>query len=57
MFDWDDEAKPLTLGTSLFLCIQSQVFFEDKTSYHDVSVSGDTFVQLEDHVKVGSVDF
>jgi fatty acid synthase subunit alpha, fungi type len=39
--DWDDEAKPLSPGTSLFFRIQSQVSFKDKTSYRDVSVSGE----------------
>jgi len=58
-FDWDDEFKPLEAGTSLIFRIQSQVSFKDKTSYRDVSVSGDIFVrnQLKVFVKVGSVDF
>lgn len=57
-FDWD-ETKPLLAGTSLLFRIQSQVFFKDKTSYRDVSISGDVFVrdQLKRLVKVGSVDF
>jgi fatty acid synthase subunit alpha, fungi type len=39
--------------------VQSQVTFKDKTSYRNVSVSGDVFVrnQLKWFVKVGSVDF
>jgi fatty acid synthase subunit beta len=39
--------------------VQSQVTFKDKTSYRDVSVSGDIFVrdQLKRFVKVGSVNF
>jgi hypothetical protein len=36
-FDWDNESKPLEDGTSLIFCIQSQVSFKDKTSYHDVA--------------------
>ena len=49
----------LLAGTSLIFCIQSQVSFKDKTAYHNVSVSGDIFIQnqLKVLVKVGSVDF
>lgn len=58
-FEWDDESNPLTAGTSLIFRIKSQVSFKDKTSYRDVSVSGDIFIrdQLKRLVKVGSVDF
>jgi len=58
-FEWDDASKPLQAGTSLIFCVQSRVMFKDKTSYHDVSVSGDVFIcdQLKRLVKVGSVDF
>ena len=58
-FDWDDEMKPLQAGTSLIFCVRSQLTFKDKTSYHNVSVSGNIFVcdQLKHLVKVGSIDF
>ena len=58
-FEWDDESVPLNAGTALIFRVQSQVTFKDKTSYRDVSVSGDIFVrdQLKRFVKVGSVDF
>jgi fatty acid synthase subunit alpha, fungi type len=58
-FEWDDESMPLNAGTALVFRVQSQVTFKDKTSYRDVSVSGDIFVrdQLKRFVKVGSVDF
>jgi fatty acid synthase subunit alpha len=58
-FDWHDETKPLQAGTSLLFRIQSEVSFKDKTSYRNVSVSGDVFVrdQLKRLVKVGSMDF
>ena len=58
-FEWDDESGPLLAGTALIFRVQSRVTFKDKTSYRDVSVSGDIFVrdQLKTYVKVGSVDF
>ncbi|THV07258.1 fatty acid synthase [Dendrothele bispora CBS 962.96] len=58
-FDWDDESKPLTAGTSLIFRIESSVSFKDRTSFRDVTVTGDIFVrdQLKNLVKVGSIDF
>ena len=55
-FDWKDM---LLAGTSLIFCIQSQISFKDKTTYRNVSVSGDIFVrnQLKVLAKVRSVDF
>ena len=40
-FEWDGESVPLQTGTALIFCVQSQVTFKDKTSYRDMSVSGD----------------
>ncbi|THV02954.1 hypothetical protein K435DRAFT_852388 [Dendrothele bispora CBS 962.96] len=58
-FDWDDESKPLTAGSSLIFRIESSVSFKDRTSFRDVIVTGDIFVrdQLNKLVKVGSIDF
>ncbi|KAJ6512975.1 fatty acid synthase [Mycena sanguinolenta] len=58
-FEWIDESKPLLAGTSLIFRVKSKVSFKDKTSYRDVSVSGNIFVrnQLKALVLVGSVDF
>ena len=44
---------------SLIFRIQSQVSFKDKTTYRNVSVSGDIFVrnQLKVLIKIGCVDF
>ena len=58
-FEWDDMSVPLLAGTSLIFRIKSQVSFKDKTTYRNVSVSGDIFIrnQLKVLVKVGSVDF
>ena len=49
----------LLAGTSLIFHVQSQVSFKDKTSFRNISVSGDIFVrdQLKALVKVGNVDF
>ena len=57
-FEWDDPSSSLLAGTSLIFHIQSQASFKDKTSYRNVSVSGDIFVQnqLKILMKVGSVD-
>ncbi|KAF7310888.1 Fatty acid synthase [Mycena chlorophos] len=58
-FEWIDESKPLLAGTSLIFRLQSQVTFKDKTSYSNVTVTGEIFVrnQLKVLVPVGSVDF
>lgn len=58
-FDWEDETKPLLAGTSLIFRTRSEVSFKDKTSFRDISVTGDILVrnQLKTLVKVGSVDF
>ncbi|KAF7374647.1 Fatty acid synthase subunit alpha [Mycena sanguinolenta] len=58
-FEWIDESKPLLAGTSLIFRVKSKVSFKDKTSYRNVSVSGDIFVrnQMKALVSVGSVDF
>ena len=58
-FEWDDDSTPLQVCIFLTFRVHSQVTFKDKTSYLDVSVSGDAFVrdQLKRFIKVGSVDF
>jgi fatty acid synthase subunit alpha, fungi type len=56
-FEWIDE-KPLTAGASLIFRIRSQMTFQDRSSFKELSVSGDIFVrnQLKELVKVGYVD-
>ena len=51
--------KSVDTHSSLIFCIQSQVSFKDKTAYHNVSVSGDIFIQnqLKVLIKVSCVDF
>ena len=51
--------KSVDTHSSLIFCIQSQVSFKDKTTYRNVFVSGDIFVQnqLKVLVKVSCVDF
>ncbi|KAJ6477506.1 fatty acid synthase, partial [Mycena sanguinolenta] len=58
-FEWLDESKPLLPGTNLIFRVKSEVSFKDKTSYHDVYVSGDVFIrnQAKALVLVGSVNF
>jgi fatty acid synthase subunit alpha, fungi type len=58
-FEWQNTSSPLLAGISLIFRVRSQVSFKDKTSFRNVSVSGDIFVrdQLKALVKVGSVDF
>jgi fatty acid synthase subunit alpha len=57
-FGWEN-VSPLLAGTSLIFRIRSQVFFKDKSSFRNVSVSGEVFVrdQLKNLIKVGSIDF
>jgi fatty acid synthase subunit beta len=57
-FEWQN-TSPLLAGISLIFRVRSQVSFKDKTSFRNVSVSGDIFVrdQLKALVKVGIVDF
>jgi fatty acid synthase subunit alpha, fungi type len=56
-FEWIDE-NPLTTGASLVFRIRSQMTFQDRTSFKELSVSGDIFMrnQLKELVKVGYVD-
>jgi fatty acid synthase subunit alpha, fungi type len=58
-FEWNHASSPLLAGTSLIFRVRSQVSFKDRTSFQNISVSGDIFVrdQLKVLVKVGSVDF
>ncbi|PPQ94469.1 hypothetical protein CVT25_001102 [Psilocybe cyanescens] len=58
-FEWENAASPLLAGTSLIFRIQSQVSFKDRTTFRNVSVTGDVFVrnQLKVLVKVGSIEF
>ncbi|KAL0953237.1 hypothetical protein HGRIS_004490 [Hohenbuehelia grisea] len=58
-FEWDDEENPPKAGMSLIFRTQSQFSFKDKSTYKDVSISGEIFIrnQLKRLVKVGSVDF
>ncbi|KAJ7082264.1 hypothetical protein B0H15DRAFT_737284, partial [Mycena belliarum] len=55
-FEWIDESKLLLAGTRLIFRVKSQVSFKDKTSYRDVSVTGEIFVrnQLKALVLVGT---
>ncbi|EIW84299.1 fatty acid synthase [Coniophora puteana RWD-64-598 SS2] len=58
-FSWADDTEPLKADTTLVFRVKSEVTFKDKTSYRDVSVSGDIFTR--DHLKrlhkVGAVEF
>lgn len=58
-FEWADEAKPLSAGTSLIFRTSSKMSFKDKASFKDVSVTGDIYIrdQLKQLIKVGFVDF
>uniref|UniRef100_A0A0W0EUQ4 Putative fatty acid synthase n=1 Tax=Moniliophthora roreri TaxID=221103 RepID=A0A0W0EUQ4_MONRR len=58
-FDWHDETKPLTAGTSLVFRVQSEVTFKDRTTYRTVAVIGDIFTRdyLKQLSRVGSIDF
>ncbi|KAF8843701.1 hypothetical protein BDN67DRAFT_963867 [Paxillus ammoniavirescens] len=56
---WEDQTLHPKAGMTLVYRVQSQVTFKDKTSYRDVSVTGDVFMrdQLKRLKKVASVEF
>jgi fatty acid synthase subunit alpha len=58
-FEWDDETKPFLAGTSLIFRVSSEVTFKEKSSYKDITVTGDAYVRdhLKRLVKVGTIDF
>lgn len=58
-FDWEDDTRPLSPGIPLIFRVQSEVSFMDRTSYRELSVSGEILVrdQLKNLQKVGSVEF
>ncbi|KAJ3886618.1 hypothetical protein GG344DRAFT_81530 [Lentinula edodes] len=58
-FDWEDDTRPLSPGIPLIFRVQSEVSSMDRTSYRELSVSGEIFVrdQLKNLQKVGSVEF
>jgi fatty acid synthase subunit alpha, fungi type len=58
-FEWNDDTSPPEPGTKLIFQTQSRVTYKDKTSYHEVTVSGGIFIrnQLKQLISVGSVEF
>ena len=58
-FEWDDETKPLQVGTTLVFRVKSEVTYRNKTCFKAVNVSGDIFVrdQIKRLVKVGTIDY
>ncbi|TIC66451.1 hypothetical protein E3Q02_01872 [Wallemia mellicola] len=57
-FQWDDESKPLTVGTSLIFDVQSELHYGNATSYKSLNVSGRANIrnQLKELVPVGTVE-
>jgi fatty acid synthase subunit alpha len=58
-FEWDDDSKPLEVGTKLIFRTRSEVSFKSKAVLSSVAVSGDVYIrdQLKRLVKVGSVEY
>lgn len=58
-FEWEDDSRPLTAGTSLIFRFRSKVSFKDKSSYRELSSKGEIFFRnhLKQFVRVGSIEF
>lgn len=57
-FQWDNEATPLTAGTTLIFKNQSELQYKSKTAFSSVVVKGAAYVrnQIKDLIKVATVD-
>ena len=58
-FEWDDDSRPLDVGTSLTFKTKSELRYRDKTTFSSVRVTGAAFVRssTKQLVQVATVDF
>ncbi|BGP33270.1 fatty acid synthase alpha subunit Lsd1 [Rhodotorula toruloides] len=59
-FQWDDDSKPLEVGTKLQFKLESNYVYADKSSYAMATVTGGAYVitpELKLAVKVATVDY
>ncbi|GAA5924777.1 hypothetical protein JCM1841_004145 [Sporobolomyces salmonicolor] len=59
-FQWDDDSKPLEVGTTLQFKIESSYVFADKSSYSNVTVAGAAYIITPEQklaVKVATVEY
>ncbi|GAA5926751.1 trifunctional fatty acid synthase subunit FAS2 [Sporobolomyces koalae] len=59
-FQWDDESRPLTVGTDLRFKIDSSYVYADKSSYSSVKVSGAAYIITPEQklsVKVATIEY
>ncbi|GAA5878476.1 hypothetical protein JCM8547_005957 [Rhodosporidiobolus lusitaniae] len=59
-FQWDDDAKPLSVGTTLQFKVESNTVYADKSSFASVEVSGGAYVitpELKLAVKVATIEY
>ncbi|GAA6028849.1 hypothetical protein JCM8097_007429 [Rhodosporidiobolus ruineniae] len=59
-FQWDDDSKPLTAGTTLQFKVESSYVYADKSSYSSVTVSGGAYVitpEAKIAIKVATIDY
>ena len=58
-FEWDDDSRPLDVGTSLTFKTKSELRYRDKATFSSVRVTGAAFVRssTKQLVQVATVDF
>jgi acyl dehydratase len=59
-FQWDDDSKPLTAGTTLQFKVESNSIYADKSSYSSVEVTGGAYVitpELKLAIKVATIEY
>ncbi|KAK4046934.1 fatty acid synthase alpha subunit Lsd1 [Microbotryomycetes sp. JL201] len=59
-FAWDDDSKPLTVGTTLQFRVESSYTFADKSSYSSVTVEGGAYIITPEQklpIKVATVEY
>ena len=59
-FQWDDDSKPLEVGTTLQFKLESHYSFHDKSSYTMMNTTGGAYIitpELKLAVKVATVDY
>ncbi|KWU43709.1 hypothetical protein RHOSPDRAFT_19103 [Rhodotorula sp. JG-1b] len=59
-FQWDDDSKPLEVGTTLQFKLESHYTFHDKSSYTMMNTTGGAYIitpELKLAVKVATIDY
>lgn len=58
-FHWDDDTKPLQVGTKLIFRVVSEFAYHDKSTFASVAAKGNAFVQnqLKEMIQVATIDY